>query len=233
MMPITNQRSGCTPPGALQSRKPFVISIIQMKSFIRLSRRIFLSLAIVSLASFLTACGGRMLNKNMAQNLVTSLPGDITGGQEAYVEAVNQTDSRNVVIETRLHAAFRFQKVNSKWLPREVRLGSGAWENIDNIIEALQRVKTERTQKTLTEIADAIGKYCSKNGALPPFSDYVSLSDVLVPVYITPLIRLDAWDHPLSVERLNANTIRLISAGPDGRLTSGDDIEVTWTFPGR
>jgi hypothetical protein len=202
-----------------------------MKSSGTLSCHMPYFLAASLLSFLLTACGGRMLNKNMAQDLVAGLPGDILNREDVYVEAVNMTDSRNAVIQTRLNAAFRFQRVGARWIPREVRLGNSQWESIENLVEALQRVKRDQTQTLLNTIAESIGRYCLKNGGLPPFGDYISLSDVLVPDYLTPLIRLDAWQHPLSAVRLSVNSVKLISAGPDGKLGSGDDIELVKTFP--
>ncbi len=82
----------------------------------------------------------------------------------------------------------------------------------------------------LDEVAAALERYRSKNGALPEFKDYVSLSDALFPDYMTPLIRLDAWRNPLAAYKTGANSVRLVSAGPDGKLGTADDIELTRTF---
>ena len=69
----------------------------------------------------------------------------------------------------------------------------------------------------------ALGK---ELGGLPEFSDYIGLSNLLNPDYLTPLIREDAWRRPLAAYRLGSNSVRLVSAGPDGKLGSSDDIEV-------
>src|SRR6266705_2293123 len=137
---------------------------------------------------------------------------------------VNQTGQRDAVAETTLHATFRFEKVDGKWVIREVRLGKRPWERLDDILRALEQVKTEQTRKLLEQVAAAIEKYREANGALPDFKDYVSLSDTLSPKYMNPLIREDAWHNPLAASRSAPGTVRLLSAGPDGRTGTPDDI---------
>jgi hypothetical protein len=81
----------------------------------------------------------------------------------------------------------------------------------------------------LERIGEAIAKYQASNGSLPVFTDYVSLSDLLSPEFLTPLIRLDSWRRPLAAERRDSSSIVIQSAGPDGKFGTGDDI--VRTFP--
>ncbi len=78
----------------------------------------------------------------------------------------------------------------------------------------------------LDRIADAVRKYREATGSMPSFKDYIALSDLLSPKYLTPLVRLDAWRRPLAAERMDANTIRLVSAGPDGKFGTEDDLRL-------
>jgi len=174
-----------------------------------------------------------MLSKNMAQDLMARLPGDILTQKDFQVEEVNQTNASNAIIRTKLSAAFRFQKIEGKWVPKEVRLGNDQWESIDDLVATLQRIKEDRTRESLARVGGAIESYCLKNGKLPDFRDYDSLSDLLTPEYLNPLIRLDAWTRPFHAVRLNTYTVKLQSAGADGRLESNDDIELTKACPGR
>jgi hypothetical protein len=190
-------------------------------------------LAVALFPFLLTACGGRMLNKNMAQNLIANLPGDLLKQEDFVVEGVSQTNASNAVIRTKINAAFRFQKVDGKWIPREVRLGNDQWESVDDLVKALRKVKEDKTKVFLDTVSEAIEKYCRKNGELPGFNDYDSLSDPLAPEYLDPLIRLDAWERQLHAVRLGSNSVKLISAGADGKLGSNDDIEVTSTCTGK
>jgi hypothetical protein len=182
------------------------------------------------LSLFLTGCGARSLNKKTARDVIADLDGDAFQKESVYIDSVKQTGQRDAVAEATLHAAFRFEKVDGKWVIREVRLGKRPWEKLDDILRALEQVKTEQTRKLLEEVAAAIEKYREANGALPDFHDYVSLSDALSPKYMNPLIREDAWNNPLAASRSAPAAVRLLSAGPDGKIGTPDDIELVKTF---
>jgi hypothetical protein len=110
-----------------------------------------------------------------------------------------------------------------------MRIGHDEWEKVDNFAKALDAAKTDDTRKMLDQIAEGIRKYREANGNLPPFKNYIALSDLLTPRYMTPLIRLDSWRQPLEATHPDANTILLRSAGPDGRFGTPDDIRITVT----
>ncbi len=175
-------------------------------------------------ALLLTGCGRRTMNVNLAKDLIVQTPREGLKREDLDVAKVIQIGGSEAIAETRLKVAFRFEKVGTEWVVREVRIGHGQWEKVANLLQALERVKIEETQESLNLIAEAILKYRQSNGNLPVFKDYVSLSDLLSPMYLTPLIRLDAWRRPLAAERPNANTILLRSAGPDGKFGTSDDI---------
>ncbi len=179
---------------------------------------------------FLTACGGRAINKKTAQDLILKSQPQTLRKEDVLIDSVTQTGSRNAIIATRLHMAFRFEKTRGDWIVKEVRLGEGPWYSIEEIFLAMREVQVASTRKSLDQIAAAAALYWKKNGKMPDFEDYVSLSDVLSPFYLNPLIRLDAWEHPLAAYRLDSNTLRLVSAGPDGVPGTGDDIELTRHF---
>ena len=184
-------------------------------------------LAFIFLALLFGGCGGRTVNKRAALDLLTRLPSDVFDKDDVTIESLSQTGARDLIVETRLRAAFRFERVEGKWSLREVRLGNGAWERFDDLMRALQAVKTEETRRLLEQVGASVTKYRDKNGRLPDFRDYVSLSDALHPEFLSPLIRFDAWRNPLAAHRLGPNAIRLVSPGPDGKLSSADDISLT------
>ncbi|HUI69039.1 MAG TPA: type II secretion system protein GspG [Spirochaetia bacterium] len=177
----------------------------------------------------LTACGGRAINPKNAQEIIAS-QGHL-GKDTLDIESVSQTGPGEAVVQARLPAAFRLEKVHGKWEIRDVRVGNDQWEKLDDFVAALNAVKTEETRKMLGEVANAIDRYREKNGRLPDFKDYVSLSDALNPDYLTTLIRLDAWRHPLAAVRTATTTVQLISAGPDGKIGTADDIVLTRSYP--
>ncbi|MBP1596346.1 MAG: hypothetical protein H6Q05_1723 [Acidobacteria bacterium] len=186
---------------------------------------------LLGLALLLCGCGGRAISKKLARDVIAESPASTLTRNDVDVISVTQMGASEAIVETYLHTAFRLRKTGGEWAVREVRVGKGQWETLDSILSALQRIKAEETQRMLDKIAAAIDAYRLKNRSLPPFTDYVQLSDALYPLYLSPLIREDAWDNPLSAFCPAPNTIRIVSAGPDGRPNTKDDIELTRTYP--
>jgi hypothetical protein len=175
---------------------------------------------------FLTACGGRSINKKTAQKIISSE----SPLKSADVESVTQTTSGQAIVQTRVPAAFRLEKSGGEWVIREVKVGDGHWEKLENVLGALDRLKREETEKMLEQVATALDKYHQNNGRLPGFSDYVTLSDALSPDYLSPLIRLDSWEQPMVAVRISSSQVQLISAGPDGKVGTADDITLTRNY---
>jgi hypothetical protein len=176
-------------------------------------------------------CGGRAINKKSARDAIIDSPGAELAKNDIEVLSITAVGAHDAVVETRLHVAFQLERVGKEWVVRAVRVGEGQWEKISDILEALQRIKTEETKQRLDKVAAAIEAYRQKNGSLPDFSDYVSLSDALFPLYLNPLIREDAWGNPMIAIRLGTGAVRLLSDGPDGKEGTADDIEVTRSYP--
>jgi hypothetical protein len=172
----------------------------------------------------LTACGGRELGKNTARHLIVDIPEESLQKEDVDVVNVTQASGSEAVVETRLKTAFRLERVRGKWVVREVRIGHGQWEKVNDLIRTLDFVKTEETREMLDALTEAVEKYRGDKGSLPVFKDYIGLSDLLSPRYLTPLIRLDAWRRPFEAELRGSNTIVIRSAGPDGKFDTADDI---------
>jgi hypothetical protein len=173
-----------------------------------------------------SACGGHQLDSGAARALIISIPQEELEKEDVDVVKVTQSSGSEAIVETRLQTAFRLERVRGKWEVREVRLGHGQWEKVDNLERALEAVRTEETKKVMESIANAIQAYKKANGIWPEFKDYVALSDLLSPKYMTPLIRLDAWRRPFNAER-NSQSIILWSVGADGKSGTADDIQKT------
>jgi len=176
------------------------------------------------LAAALTGCGGRMVGKKTARNVIVGAVPDGLQPEDVEVDSVTQAGSRDAVVEARIRAAFRLENEKGHWVVREVRLGERQWERLDLILQGLETAKAEETRRILDEVASGLEAYARKNSGLPGFKDFVSLSDALHPGFLPRVIRLDAWQRPLGAERVNPNTIRLRSAGPDGKFGTPDDI---------
>lgn len=178
----------------------------------------------LSLMFLLGACGGRTVTRSSAEKLLVSLPSGILDDEDVKVLSVSQVSAGTAVVETTLRAAFRMEKVQGSWVIREVRLGNHEWETIDNVIAALNRIKTDKARQMLETVSAALAQYRQKNGHLPAFDDYVDLSDALYPDYMPEAFRLDPWRQPLRAFREGPDTIKLVSAGPDEKPDTPDDI---------
>jgi hypothetical protein len=182
------------------------------------------------LCTLLTAgCAGRKIDNNNARDVILELPQSTLEKKDVEVIKVTQISGAEAIAETQLKTAFRLEKVKGAWIVRDVRLGHGQWEKVNNLAAALEAVKADETRKMLNQVAEAVRKYRESTGNLPAFKDYIALTDQLSPQFLTPLIRLDSWRQPLAAERANAETILLRSAGPDGTFGTADDIRHTVT----
>ncbi len=180
----------------------------------------------LGLALLANGCGGRAVGKDMARDLIIGAHADALTKGDLEVLAITQVGSGEAVVETQVHTAFRLRRVGGAWVVREVKVGQGQWESLDDILHSLQQVKIEETRRSLEKIAAAIDAYRQKNGRLPAFKNFIDLSDALYPLYLTPLIREDSWKHPLVATPAGPGAIRLVSPGPDGKLGTPDDIEI-------
>jgi len=186
------------------------------------------ALAVVFLLPLLSvsACAARTINKKTANDLILALPDGTFDKEDISIQSVSQTAANHAIAVAGLRVAFKLERIHGHWAIQEVRMGNGEWVKLDSLKRALDQVRSEDTRKLLEQVAAATEKYRTKNGRLPEFSDYIGLSNLLNPDYLTPLIREDAWRRPLAAYRLGSNSVRLVSAGPDGKLGSSDDIEV-------
>jgi hypothetical protein len=179
---------------------------------------------LIAILLLLTACGRRTMNTHLAGDLIREIPRETLEKADIEVLSITQASGSEAIAETKVKTAFRFEKVGSNWVVREIRMGHGQWEKVGNLAQTLEKVKIDETAKMLDLIAEATRKYRETNGTLPSFKDYIALSDQLTPKFLTPLIRLDSWRRPFMAERTKSNLIVVRSAGPDSRYYTDDDI---------
>jgi hypothetical protein len=203
-----------------------LLYIREMQFGINVCRAVLLLLLILAIS----ACAARSMNKKMAHDLIVALPEGVFNKDDISIHSVSQTGANHAIAVAGVRVAFKLERIQGNWVIQEVRLGNGEWVKLDSLLRALDQVKSADTQKLLEQVAAAAEKYRTKNGTLPEFTDYISLSNSLNPDYMTSLIREDAWRRPLAAYRLGPKALRLVSAGPDGKLGSSDDIELRRTF---
>jgi len=184
---------------------------------------------LIVLLVILTACGGRNVNTDYARKAIIALPQEVLEKEDIDVVYVTQTSGASAVVETRVKTAFRLQKIDDAWVVKDIRIGHGQWERIADLESALNQVKTAETRLMLDRIAAAVKEFYKETGNMPAFKDYIALSDILAPKYLNPLIRLDSWRKPLRATAQDPKSILVVSAGPDGRFNTDDDIRITLT----
>jgi hypothetical protein len=190
----------------------------------------FLALALPLLA-VAAACGGRTITRTSAEKLLVSLPSGTLDNEDVKVLSVSQVSSGAAIVETTVRTAFRVERIKGDWVVREVRVGNRQWESIDSLLAALNSVKAEHARQILGVISSALERYREKYGRLPTFNDYVALSDALYPDYMADAYRLDPWRQPWRAFRETGDTVRLVSAGPDEKPDTPDDIVLVKAYP--
>ena len=189
-----------------------------------------LHISFILLLVLVATCGCRKnINAGNARKAIIAMPQETLEKEDIDITDVTQIGGSSAVAETRVKTAFRLQKINDEWVVTDIRIGHGQWEKIEDLASALAQVKTAETRLMLDRIAAAVQEYYKETGNIPEFRDYVALSDLLAPKYLDPLIRLDSWRQPLRATATDQNSILVVSAGPDGRFDTKDDIAITVT----
>ena len=140
------------------------------------------------------------------------------------LRVVSQSDTE-AIAESSITLAFQFKRPNAEaeWQVAAVRLGDRDWISLDELLAAINEGRRRSTVEGLRKLDAAIAKYREMNGSIPVAPDIVKLTDVLHPLYITELIREDAWGDPIDYEVMGS-VYRLVSRGPDRLRGTSDDI---------
>jgi hypothetical protein len=76
-------------------------------------------------------------------------------------------------------------------------------------------------------IQAGIRRYKDIRDEVPQVADFRELIDVLTPIYLNKVIRIDAWWEPFAYRSEGESHFELRSAGPDRSLYTTDDIVST------
>jgi len=144
---------------------------------------------------------------------------------EETVEILSiQQSGGYAVAEVSVKTAVKMRKDDTGWVLEEVRLGKGKWEQISRIIEALNVKRSKETVEKMEAIQAGINHYKEIRGEIPLVDDFRELIDVLNPMYMKPVIRIDGWWSSFSYRIEGNNQFELRSAGPDRQFNTPDDI---------
>jgi len=184
----------------------------------------------------LCACTSARLSSDEARKKIAAIGQSSLIPDAIEVRRIISQDNTRAIAEATVTLAFQFTRPNdhAEWRIEAVRLGDRDWISLDELLAAVNEIRSRATAQSLQQLAEGLDKYrAANNGSLPNARDIVALTDVLHPSYIVELIREDAWGHPIVYELAGSSAFRLISAGADGRRGTSDDIIVEDTKPGR
>jgi hypothetical protein len=187
----------------------------------RQTRVLFLCLILLS-----SACGvSQQLSHDKAREKIQQLGVIELGDKDIEVKQIIQSGDDQAVAEANLKMTFRLSKTKGgDWQVNALRLGDRNWMDIKSLVSALDEVRIRETRENLTKLVNAMNRLKEKNGQYPQARNIVELTDLLVPNFMSEVIRYDAWNRELVFRSVSPDSFELISLGPDGIRGTGDDI---------
>ena len=148
--------------------------------------------------------------------------------KDIQVKEIVQSGDDQAVAEANLNMAFKLSKNKGEdWQVNALRLGDRNWLDIKSFRLALDEVRARQTRESLAKLLNAIKLFEQKNGKYPQSRNVVELTDLLVPSFLSEMIRYDAWNRELLFISSSSNSFQLISLGADGIRGTADDIVLT------
>jgi len=149
----------------------------------------------------------------------------LSDAKKVRVKSINAMGG-NAVVEATVDAAFKLSNdKNGGWTVTEVRTGDRCWESVELIRAAVVKEKVLRTSAEMDSLASALVSFRRDHGSYVVANSGPKLVDSLSPDYLATVIRLDAWSNEFKYEGTGSN-YRLISAGPDGKFGTPDDLVI-------
>jgi hypothetical protein len=181
-------------------------------------------LCVFALASmWLLAIAAESLNVRQARDLLQHLGGANLSKDQVQIKKIESGAGGGAIIEAQIETAFRVQKGKDGWRIAEVRLGDRQWESFELIEEAVKREKMRRTTALLNRFAEGLKAYQQDRGQYAVTDEISELLDYLSPRYIPLPPRFDLWGKEFEYDG-TATNYRLVSAGPDGKKGTSDDL---------
>ena len=166
------------------------------------------------------------LNARTARELVQKIAGANLRKEQVQIKQISAGPAGGeAVIEAQIETAFRVKKEKGDWRILEVRLGDRQWESFELIEEAVRREKIRRTTALLKQLSDGVEAYRKARGETPPTDEIAKLLDYLSPQFLNPPVRFDLWGRQFEY-RGGGASYRLLSAGPDHKTGTSDDLVI-------
>jgi hypothetical protein len=163
------------------------------------------------------------LSPNQARKLIANMAGIKLPSDAVRVREVSMMGSSALVV-AQVETAFRFVKGgDGKWRVAEIRTGDNRWEDVEQLVRAINMEKAERARAELETLATALEAFRRERGFYVVAEGEGTLVDHLNPRYLARVIRVDPWHKPYLYEGTQtAFTLR--SAGADGKENTPDDV---------
>ena len=162
----------------------------------------------------------------LASLLGVELPSDAVRIQEVDPLPLPLASQPSAVVIAWLRVEARLSSGKGGWRVTELRAGNRDWVNLESLVAAINLQKQEQARTELAFIAVALEKFRRDRGFYV-VSDKESVAiDFLSPRYLARVIRVDPWHKPYQYlgER---DHFTLRSSGPDGKVDTADDIQLT------
>jgi hypothetical protein len=186
-------------------------------------------LKILSIFVILLICGSCAGKKIPSAGLIRQQIEDLGLGtiekDHLRILQVSMAQKDQAIVETNLQVSLEvFREKGKEWQIKSVRLGDRDWVDFDLFMEAVNSIRTRQTQEMLNKLAKAITLYKDEAKRTPPVNNITKLTDVLVPEFLSEVIRFDSWNREIRVEPQADGSLILRSLGADGISNTADDI---------
>ena len=196
-------------------------------SFVHTCTVPLIAVACLLIAASTTACSGPRLSHDEVRKQIAAMGKSSLLPDSIQIQRIVSQSDTAAIAETTVSLAFEFKKdkASGPWRIASVRLGDRDWIDVNELVAAINENRRKTTLESLQKLAAGIAAYRQGTGNAPNASEIVGLTNLLHPLYMSDLIRLDAWGRPIQVE-VSGTTYRLISLGTDGVRGTADDIVV-------
>jgi hypothetical protein len=183
--------------------------------------------SLLLIAASTTACSGPRLSHDEVRKQIAAMGKSSLLPDSIQIQRIVSQSDTAAIAETTVSLAFEFKrdKDSGPWTIASVRLGDRDWIDVNELLAAINENRRRTTLESLQKLAAGIAAYRQGTGNAPNANEIVGLTNLLHPLYMSDLIRLDAWGRPIQFE-ISGSSYRLISYGADGVRGTPDDIVV-------
>jgi Type II secretion system (T2SS), protein G len=154
------------------------------------------------------------------------VPSDAVRIQQVEPMAVPFASQASAVVVAWIRVTARLVNEGKGWQVSELRTGNRDWVKLQPVIGALNEKKRAQVRSEMEIMAQALERYRQDRGFYVVSDSHAVLIDHLNPRYLSRVIRVDPWNHPYKYDGQREH-FALVSAGPDGKDQTGDDIQLT------